>query len=193
LWFAAEEGITRYRRSAIPAFTVGQRVTIEYSSIDFKTVPEKRQYRYRIKEVDSAWRKPTKATSFDYTFEEAGTYTFEAQAIDRDLNYSQPASLTLKVTPHPYLEELRQTREELEAAYRDLKARNAELQVAKEVAEVADPSLRSGHQKHFPRKHEPRNTHAADGQDSRRSELHAARNRRPSKNREALRPRRPIA
>jgi len=30
-------------------------------------------------------------------------YTFEAQAIDRDLNYSAPASLTLKVVPPWYL------------------------------------------------------------------------------------------
>jgi hypothetical protein len=122
---------------AIPPIIVGNHVVIEFGSIDFKTIPEKRQYRCRIieippnppslsprirggtrgGEIDSDWRKPTKATSFDYTFEEAGTYTFEVQAIDCDLNYSQPASLTLKVIPHPYLEELRQTREELEVAY----------------------------------------------------------------------------
>jgi signal transduction histidine kinase len=59
------------------------------------------------------------------------------QAIDRDLNYSEPAILTLEVTPQPYLEELRQTREELEAAYRELKASNAELLIAKEAANQA--------------------------------------------------------
>jgi streptogramin lyase len=72
LWFGTDRGITRYRRSsaflkayifsvttdqtyrdldAIPAFTVGTRVTIEYSSIDMKTIPEKRQYRCRIYEA----------------------------------------------------------------------------------------------------------------------------------------------
>jgi len=60
------------------------------------------------------------------------------QAIDRDLNYSDPASVTLNVVPVPYLEELRQTREELEAAYAALKEQNAQLQVAKETAEVAN-------------------------------------------------------
>ena len=71
LWFATQGGITRYQGSAttpqahiisvttdraytnldaVPAFPVGTRVTIEYGSIDFKTIPEKRQYRYRIYE-----------------------------------------------------------------------------------------------------------------------------------------------
>jgi len=107
LWFGTDGGVTRYRRSttppkaqivsvttdqtyrdldAIPAFTSKTRVTIEYSSIDFKTVPEKRQYRYHIKEIDSDWRNPTKATTFDYTFKKPGEYTFFVQAIDRDVN-----------------------------------------------------------------------------------------------------------
>jgi len=124
LWFATWDGLTRYRRSktpprvyivsvttdqtyrdldSIPAFTLGTRVTIEYNAIDFNTIPEKRQYRYRIQEVDSDWRRPTKASFFDYTFKKNGTYTFEVQAIDRDLNYSQPASVTLKVVPPWYL------------------------------------------------------------------------------------------
>jgi len=122
LWFGTESGVTRYRQStvppkvyivsvttdqiyrdlsAIPAFTPGTRVTIEYSSIDFKTVPEKRQYRYYIKEMDLGWRKPTKADSFDFIFDELGTYTFQVQAIDRDLNYSEPASVKLEVIPDP--------------------------------------------------------------------------------------------
>lgn len=66
LWFGTDRGMTRHRRSsaspkvriasvtadqayrdldAIPAFTLGTRITIEYSSIDMKTMPEKRQYR----------------------------------------------------------------------------------------------------------------------------------------------------
>ncbi|MBC8232776.1 SpoIIE family protein phosphatase [bacterium] len=118
LWFGTDGGITRYRRSTtlpkvriismktdkeytnlqtIPPITTGNRVTIKYSAIDFKTVPEKRLYRYRIKGIDADWRFPTKETSFDDSFNKPGTYTFEVQAIDRDLNYSEPASLTLKV------------------------------------------------------------------------------------------------
>jgi serine phosphatase RsbU (regulator of sigma subunit)/streptogramin lyase len=124
LWFGTYKGATRYRRSTtrprvrivsvttdqtyrdlsgIPAFMPDTRVTFEYSSIDFKTIPEKRQYRCRIREIDSDWRKPTKSDTFDYIFGKSGTYTFEVQAIDRDLNYSEPASLALRVVPPFYL------------------------------------------------------------------------------------------
>jgi len=134
LWFATDGGVTRYRGSttkpkvvivavktdkeytdlrAIPSITTGHRVTIRYSSIDFKTVPAKRQYRYRLIKIppnppfskggiDSDWCKPTTATSFDDSFLKPDSYTFEVQAIDRDLNYSEPASLTLKVVPPWY-------------------------------------------------------------------------------------------
>ena len=124
LWFGTEGGVTRYRRStvppkvrivsvttdkiysdldAIPAFTTGTRVTIEYNAIDLKTVPEKRQYRYRIKKLDGEWRRPTRETAFDDFFDKPGEYIFEVQAIDRDLNYSEPASVTLKVVPPFYM------------------------------------------------------------------------------------------
>jgi len=126
LWFGTEQGVTRYRQNtvlpkvytvsvttdqtyrdldAIPAFTPKTRVTIEYSSIDLKTVPEKRQYRTRItnqSEVETSrnpYNSPTKATTFDWIPKKPGTYIFEVQAIDRDLNYSESASLTLEIVP----------------------------------------------------------------------------------------------
>jgi hypothetical protein len=43
------------------------------------------------------WSPPTKETRFEWTPQKAGAYTVEAQAIDRDLNYSEPAILKLKV------------------------------------------------------------------------------------------------
>ena len=72
-------------------------VTIKYSSIDFKTAKGKRQYQVRIKEIDADWREPTRSDTFGISFDQPGTYTFEVVAIDRDLNYSVPASLTLTV------------------------------------------------------------------------------------------------
>ena len=124
LWFGTDGGVTRYRRSetkpevrivsvltdkeytdldAIPAVKTGNRVTIKYKSIDPKTVLEKQQYRYRIRELDDDWRSPTKETFFEASFDKSGTYIFEVQAIDRDLNYSEPVSVTLKVLPPLYL------------------------------------------------------------------------------------------
>jgi ligand-binding sensor domain-containing protein len=101
--------------AAIPPIALGSHVTIEYGAIDLKTVPEKRQYRHRISETQDSRRKtqdslgsreaydpPTKRTSFDWTPKRPGTYIFEVQAIDRDLNYSEPASLELHVLPPPF-------------------------------------------------------------------------------------------
>ena len=118
LWFGTDKGLTRYHRSithlsvhivsvqtdkvytnveTILSVTTGARVTIVYNAIDFKTLPERRQYRCRIKEIDDDWQKPTKSVFFNHTFKKTGKYIFEVQAIDRDLNYSEPATLTLEV------------------------------------------------------------------------------------------------
>ena len=121
LWFATLEGVTQYNPNRVPPrvrivsvqshkisaqagsletirdITTNTRVTIQYSSIDFKTVKEKRQYQVRIKEIDADWREPTRSDTFSISFDQPGTYTFEVVSIDRDLNYSAPASLTLTV------------------------------------------------------------------------------------------------
>ena len=109
---------------AIPPITASTHATIEYRAIDFKTLPSKQQYRISLldanNQVDVAsdaitpryadeptsrfiWEKPTKSTTFEWTPQKAGTYTFFVQAIDCDLNYSEPASVTLKVVPPWYL------------------------------------------------------------------------------------------
>lgn len=123
---------------AIPQIKTSERITIRYNAIDFKTVPQKRQYRYYIKGMDEDWHKPTKEDSFEWVCDKPGNYTFEVQAIDRDLNYSEPASVTFNVIEHPLQEELRQTREELELAYQDLRSKNVELEIAKDAAEAAN-------------------------------------------------------
>jgi len=102
------------RQSIISTITTGSRVTIGYSAIDFKTIPEKRQYRTRITKYElrstnqseaerNPYNPPAKTATFDWTPKKSGTYVFEVQAIDRDLNYSDPASLTLKVMLPFYL------------------------------------------------------------------------------------------
>jgi ligand-binding sensor domain-containing protein/signal transduction histidine kinase len=136
LWFGTTQGITRYRRNTVPStvriiavnvasmgadkrykpaekspsITAGSYVTIEYQAIDFKTHPQKRQYRYRIREIDGhepaiarPYFPPTKERTFAWTPQKAGVYIFEVQAIDRDLNNSAPASVTLKIVPQWYL------------------------------------------------------------------------------------------
>jgi DNA-binding NtrC family response regulator/ligand-binding sensor domain-containing protein len=164
LWFGTNNGLTHYHRtttkpkanivsvttdqtyydlSEIPAFTIGKRITIKYNSIDFKTLPEKRQYRCRIREIDSNWQKPTKFDSFDIIFDNPGTYTFEVQAIDRDLNYSEPASLNLIVQPDPRIvsmqTELNHLRQEIKNKYRfdDIIGRSSSIKYTHQLMEKA--------------------------------------------------------
>jgi ligand-binding sensor domain-containing protein/signal transduction histidine kinase len=123
LWFGTEGGVTRYKPSrvrpkvyieaveadqtytelnTIPPITTQTRVSVKHHAIDFKTPPEKRQYLWRILrkngEVETDWRV-TQSNISNYTFRDADTYTFEVKAIDRDLNSSSPATLTLDVVP----------------------------------------------------------------------------------------------
>ncbi|MBM3238301.1 response regulator [Candidatus Poribacteria bacterium] len=114
------------------------RVAFNFHAISFKTRPGEMKYFYQLVGKDSDWKGPTNQESAEYYNLNPGEYTFKVQAVDRDLNYSQPASLNFMVTQASYLQELRQTREELESAYKDLRERNAELQVAKEAAEIAN-------------------------------------------------------
>ena len=97
------DGISRYDgkdlEAIIPSVKTETRVAIAYRATDFKTVPSKRQYRYRIREIDTDWRSPTRATTFEWTPKKSGIYTFEVQAIDRDLRYSELARVTLEVSP----------------------------------------------------------------------------------------------
>jgi len=124
LWFGTDGGITHYRINenlpkvhitsvtaseksyrdlpALPSIPIGKYVSIDYGAIDFQTVSDKRQYRFRIKELDSDWRKFTKSTQFGWLPEKPGNYTFEVQAISRDLKYSKAESLKLVIAPPPF-------------------------------------------------------------------------------------------
>jgi len=100
----ADEGFTDV--SAAPPLAVRKPVTITYSAIDFKTHPQKRQYRRRLRRDDggiiSDWQVTTSGV-FKYTFNDPGNYLFEVVAIDRDLNYSEPAQITLTLFTPWYL------------------------------------------------------------------------------------------
>ena len=121
IWFGTTEGMTRYKPVTTPPkvrivsvnsapvepdkiydFRKDYRIKISYSAIDFRTIPEKRQYRIRVKGIDQDWRKPTRDSEFEWEPEKAGEFTFEVQAIDRDLNYSEPAILSFNISPLPF-------------------------------------------------------------------------------------------
>lgn len=120
LHICTASGLSTYRRSAskpsvilrslqtdrgeavdgkLPDIQTASRVTLKFGSVDFKTHPDKRQYRIRISEPgqDSDWGTPQHLDTFEWIPEHPGPVTIEAQAIDRDLNYSDPLSLTMNV------------------------------------------------------------------------------------------------
>jgi len=128
LWIGTTDGgLTRYRRSTtppgirirkvelddkeytdfgtIPNITAGHHISIFYQELDFKTHPQKRQYQLRIRTEDGETVKSslTKERRYDWTPKKVGSYTFEVKAIDRDLNYSQPASVAFSIVPPWYL------------------------------------------------------------------------------------------
>jgi signal transduction histidine kinase/CheY-like chemotaxis protein/streptogramin lyase len=161
MWFGTDRGAIRYRRNTAtnPAAVItavhtdvrhtdlhdlrpliaGMRATIEYTSIDFRSSPERRQYRCRISGAE--WSTPTVMTRFEWTPPEPGDHLFEVQAIDQDLNYSEPVQLNIPVHPEPQREALRRTRRELEQAYRTVAAKNEELEArGRELQQARDHS-----------------------------------------------------
>ncbi|MBI2924385.1 MAG: response regulator [Verrucomicrobia bacterium] len=128
-WIGTESGLTRYvpdrtpprpprvtvvadkeytDKDGLAEITAGRRSQFKLGVVDLKTRGETRRFRRQIAEagrpIDGGrqapgWEPATRETQFDWQTNRAGTYTFAVQYIDRDLNYSPPAVLTLKVSP----------------------------------------------------------------------------------------------
>ena len=129
LWFATDAGVTRYQRlrhklglgvriisiqtdiihtemDSLPPITVGQRMTLNYRAIDFKSVREKRQYKFQLRAVDGKTEIEEQVTSvnkIDHIFKQPGDYIFEVAAIDRDLFFSEVTHQKLTVLPTWYM------------------------------------------------------------------------------------------
>lgn len=90
--------VTNFTR--LPTILTGNRVTFQYREIDLRTHPQKRQFWYEMVGPGNVTMAAavTKDRRFDWTPRAAGTYRFEVQAIDRDLNYSAPARLVFLVS-----------------------------------------------------------------------------------------------
>jgi signal transduction histidine kinase/ligand-binding sensor domain-containing protein/DNA-binding response OmpR family regulator len=86
--------------SRVSRMETGHRVTIQYQEIDHKTHPDKRQFSYRLSKPsgETVFAGITKERRFEWTPRKAGAYSFEVQAVDRDLKYSAPAKLTFRVS-----------------------------------------------------------------------------------------------
>ena len=73
------------------------RIRFSFSAANYNTIQEKQKYRYRIIGHNEEWSKPFKGNEVDWIPVNSGEYEFQVQAIDRDLNYSQPESVVFAV------------------------------------------------------------------------------------------------
>ena len=117
LWFATESGVTRYRRrrhepgAHIRAVIADRRhedavevevpapqqlVAFELGASSFATRPRRMVYVYRLVGAHGDWHT-TYGQRVEYRDLDPGDYTFEVRAVDRDLTYSPPASVRLRV------------------------------------------------------------------------------------------------
>ena len=122
VWIATERGATRYTPGttspkvrvdqvladslyeAPSRISVSDRqdlVRIEYTGASLTTPPNRMAYRYRLRGLEEEWQQQTGEKQVAYTDLPVGEYTFEAKAVDRDLNYSDPASVEVSVYHQP--------------------------------------------------------------------------------------------
>ncbi len=89
--------------TSIEPFSVGTRFTARFDSVDLRTDPVKRRFRCRLYPAGEPfgasfdWIYKGSDATFESTIQESGGYVFEAQALDRDLNYSQSNYLRFSV------------------------------------------------------------------------------------------------
>jgi len=117
IWMATPGGATRYTPHRGP-FSVRLKSVIadrEYGAVDHLSLPSAQRYlaieflgerlihrpggmvyRYRLAGRDEDWRQ-TRSGRVEYTGLEPGNYTFTVQAVDLDLNYSEPVQLALTI------------------------------------------------------------------------------------------------
>jgi len=126
VWIASEGGVTRYRPSSEPPIVeisdvIADRhygpvdelvvpVTQKLLSVEFRgrswtTRSEDMAYVYRLRGSDDTWR-PVYDQRVEYQDLALGNYTFEVRAVDRDLNYSAPAAVQLRIEADPRIEAL---------------------------------------------------------------------------------------
>ena len=120
LWFGTlDGGITQYDRhqhqqsvsittirsegnvhstvDPLPKLTSGKEIAIQFQHVDLRTPSEQVQYLASIVNEDGMPIRQikTRSNSFDWTPTRPGNYTITVQAIDQDLNYSEPAVIVL--------------------------------------------------------------------------------------------------
>ena len=128
LWLATEGGLTRYRPEGSPPSVrikeiVADRpyepapqlslpesagfVRFAFQGSSFVTRSDGMVYVYRLEGYDEDWQV-TRDRQVTYPNPMLGSCTFQVQAVDRDLNYSEPAVVEIEVTPDLRLQALQE-------------------------------------------------------------------------------------
>ena len=129
IWIGTEGGITRYRPSSIPpqiqlkaiiadqrypttspiAISASQKlVAFEFEGSSWTTPPERLAYVYQLEGYDADWCS-VYTNRVEYQDLPVGDYTFQVQAVDRDLNRSDPDAVRVNIEPDALVESLNAT------------------------------------------------------------------------------------
>jgi len=69
---------------------------IEFQGVSMHTPPERMVYMFRLEGYDDTWQQ-TRTGRVEYTDLPLGEYLFQVKAVDRDLNYSEPTTVSVRV------------------------------------------------------------------------------------------------
>ena len=161
MWLSTRTGLTRYRSRSTPP-TVRLRevmadrvypaeepvavpesqpeVRFTFQGQSFTTRPEGMVYVYRLDGYDPDWQA-TREETVTYRALPRGSYTFQVQAVDRDLNYSEPAIVGVQVIGDPRIEGL-QTALKQSSVGGDFVGRSDALQqVQQQLAQAAQAEV----------------------------------------------------
>ncbi len=107
------------------------RIGFFYYGMSFKT--RRMRYNYMLEGFDTDWQA-TWDEQVNYENLEQGNYVFKVIAIDRDLNYSEPASVELEVIPDPRNHRIIQLEEHIrEQELAELERVHKELEDARQI------------------------------------------------------------
>jgi signal transduction histidine kinase/HPt (histidine-containing phosphotransfer) domain-containing protein len=99
--------------------------------MSFRTPSDAMLYIHRLEGQDTEWSQPTHIQRVYYADLPLGEYTFKVKAIDRDLNYSAPAAVQVRIVSDP-------RDERIDALEEHARQRTLQLERAKEQAETAN-------------------------------------------------------
>ena len=94
----------------------------------------------RLDGYEEEWRN-THSRRVEYQDLPVGEYTFEVRAVDRDQNYSEPASIHLKVVPDPRDQRIDELEQRVRERTRELEEKNRALVVEAALERVRGKAL----------------------------------------------------